>query len=127
MDDEGQAQAGQAVYTPRTLAAYDAFVLGFSNRVLWRCPTARLEALYARNVSARHIDIGVGTGYFLDKAAWPVPRPQITLVDLNRHSLEVAGQRIRRYAPRSIVARSSACLTARPSRRRSRPARCPSH
>jgi hypothetical protein len=95
---------GQAVYTPLTLAFYDAFVLGFSNRFLWRCPAKDLEALYARNVSARHIDVGVGTGYFLDKAPWPVANPEILLVDLNPHSLNAAATRIRRYAPHTLTA-----------------------
>lgn len=97
-------EAGQAVYTPLTLKIYDIAVLGLSNRFLWRCPTSRLEALYNRNVRDRHIDIGVGTGYFLDKAVWPSPTPQITLVDLNPHSLEAAAQRIRRYNPTQVTA-----------------------
>ncbi|WP_193176548.1 class I SAM-dependent methyltransferase [Oricola nitratireducens] len=96
--------AGQAVYTPFTLAAYDWFVLGFSNRLLWRCPTSNLRDLYARNVGATHVDIGVGTGYFLDKTPWPVPDPRITLVDLNPHSLEAAAKRIARYKPETVTA-----------------------
>jgi ubiquinone/menaquinone biosynthesis C-methylase UbiE len=97
-------EAGQAVYTPFTLWAYDAFVLGFSNHLLWRCPTAELRALYARNVTDRHLDIGVGTGYFLDKAPWPSPRPAIALLDLNRHSLDAAAKRIARFQPRTVAA-----------------------
>lgn len=102
MDED--VRAGQAAYTPLTLKVYDWFVLGFSNRYLWRCPTSELEALYDRNVSARHLDIGVGTGYFLDKASWPHRSPEITLVDLNAHSLDAAAQRIARYAPDKLVA-----------------------
>lgn len=104
MPQENSAHAGQAVYTPLTLLAYDWFVLGFSNRILWRCPTQHLEALYARNVSDRHIDIGVGTGYFLDKAPWPSVKPQITLVDLNPYSLAAAARRIERFSPQSVTA-----------------------
>jgi ubiquinone/menaquinone biosynthesis C-methylase UbiE len=60
--------------------------------------------LYDRNASAQHIDIGVGTGYFLDKTKWPVIAPSITLVDLNANSLNAASQRIRRYTPETILA-----------------------
>jgi len=98
-----EVEAGQAVYTPLTLTAYDWFVLGFSNRLLWRCPTRHLRDLYARNVGATHLDIGVGTGYFLDKTRWPVTDPKITLVDLNRHSLDAAG-RIARHGPETVTA-----------------------
>ena len=102
MDED--VRAGQAAYTPLTLKVYDWFVLGFSNRFLWRCPTSELEALYDRNVSARHLDIGVGTGYFLDKTSWPTGKPEITLVDLNAHSLDAAAGRIARYAPDKLAA-----------------------
>jgi SAM-dependent methyltransferase len=96
--------AGQAVYTPIVLRTYDWVVLGLSNRLLWRCPTADLRRLYDRNVSARHLDIGVGTGYFLDKATWPVPIPSITLLDLNANCLRAASKRISRYAPHTVLA-----------------------
>lgn len=107
-----EIEAGQAVYTPLVLAVYDWFVLGISNRWLWRCPTPALRQLYDRNVSPRHLDIGVGTGYFLDKAKWPVARPEITLVDLNANSLRAAAERIRRFAPRTVRANALRPLPA---------------
>jgi SAM-dependent methyltransferase len=112
MSQSDAVEAGQAVYSPLVLKVYDGFVLGLSNRLLWRCPSTHLRALYDRNVSARHVDIGVGTGYFLDKAKWPVAAPEIALVDLNPHSLTAAAKRIRRYAPRTFVANALAPLPA---------------
>ena len=97
MGIDERVEAGQKVYTPWTLKVYDAFVLGFSNRFLWRCPTHFLESMYTRNVSGKHVDVGVGTGYFLDKVRWPVANPQILLVDLSPNSLEAAARRIARY------------------------------
>lgn len=94
------ATDGQRVYTPLTLAIYDLFVLGFSNRFLWGCPSSELAALYQRNAKARHLDVGVGTGYFLDNVHWPVKEPLITLFDLNPHSLRAAAERIERYEPK---------------------------
>jgi SAM-dependent methyltransferase len=99
-----QISAGQAIYTPWTLRNYDWFVLGFSNRFLWRCPTGELRALYQRNVAARHLDIGVGTGHFLDRVAWPVAEPAITLLDLNPDCLIFAAGRIARYRPAMVRA-----------------------
>ncbi|MEM8793619.1 MAG: class I SAM-dependent methyltransferase [Pseudomonadota bacterium] len=95
--------AGQAVYTPLTLLFYDLVVLGVSNHLLWRCPTRHLRAHYQRHIGARHLDIGVGTGYFLDKADWP-DLPRITLMDLNPHSLAAAAKRIHRYGPAVKIA-----------------------
>lgn len=91
--------AGAAVYTPWVLAAYDRFVHGFSNRFAWGCPTSALRSLYDRNASALHLDVGVGTGYFLDRCRFPTPRPRIVLVDLNPNALGFAARRIARYQP----------------------------
>ncbi len=101
---DDRVRAGQAAYTPLVLKIYDGLVLGVSNRFLWRCPTAELRDLYADNLSARHLDVGVGTGYYLDKVRWPVAEPEITLLDLNPNSLEAAGKRIARYSPKTMTA-----------------------
>lgn len=107
-----RVEAGQAVYSPAVLWSYDWIVLGLSNRLLWRCPTVELRRLYDRNVSDRHLDVGVGTGYFLDKAVWPVAAPAITLLDLNANCLAAASRRIRRFAPQTIRADVLAPLPA---------------
>lgn len=107
-----QIEAGQAVYSPLVLRTYDWFVLGLSNSLLWRCPTSELRALYDRNVASRHLDVGVGTGYFLDKARWPVAQPAITLLDLNRNCLSTASRRIARFQPRAVMANALEPLTA---------------
>lgn len=94
-----QVEAGQAVYTRRVLAFYDLFVLGFSNRWVWRCPSARIEALYERRLSANHLDVGVGTGYFLDRCRFPTSQPRLGLMDLNPNALEACARRVARYQP----------------------------
>jgi len=101
---QATSETGQAAYSHLVLRIYDFFVLGVYNRYLWRCPTSELRALYDRNVRSRHLDIGVATGYYLDHAHWPVPNPEITLVDLNPNCLAVAARRIARYAPRTVQA-----------------------
>jgi hypothetical protein len=94
------AYRGQAVYSPGLLRVYDLLVLGLSNRLLWRCPTSRLLRHYDEHVASVHLDVGPGSGYFLDRCRFPVPDPEITLLDLNPNSLRFAAKRIERYAPR---------------------------
>ncbi len=95
---------GYAVYSKTSLAIYDALVLGLSNRFIWKCPSRHMTALYDRNLSANHLDIGVGTGYFLDRAVFPVADPKITLFDPNRLCLDTATARISRLKPRTVQA-----------------------
>jgi hypothetical protein len=94
-----QVIAGQAVYTKQVLSTYDSLVLGVSNALLWRCPTRRLVELYNKHVTANHLDVGVGTGYFLDNCRFPSPMPRVALMDLNQNALDFASKRIARYKP----------------------------
>ncbi|WP_224242324.1 class I SAM-dependent methyltransferase [Hyalangium gracile] len=95
-----EVHAGQAIYTRWSLAlAYDPVVLGYSNRFLWKCQTKRLLEMYDEYVSSNHLDIGVGTGYFLARCRFPSPRPRLALMDLNPNSLEYAARRTARYQP----------------------------
>jgi SAM-dependent methyltransferase len=90
---------GQAVYTPLALKAYDLWVLGLSNSLIWSCPTSRILALYNAHVSANHLDVGVGSGYFLDRCRFPSAAPRVALMDLNPNSLGYTARRIARYRP----------------------------
>jgi hypothetical protein len=90
---------GFKYYTPQLLAIYDALVLGFTNRLIWRCRSEHIVALYDRHVSDRHLDVGPGTGYFLDRCRFPSRAPRLTLFDANRNCLDHAGARLKRYAP----------------------------
>lgn len=102
--DQAAVQAGQAVYSDRVLKIYDLIVHGISNHLLWRCPTGSLTALYNRHASDQHLDVGVGSGYFLDRARFPSAQPDITLLDLNPSCLAFAAKRIQRYQPRTLQA-----------------------
>lgn len=98
-----QIHAGHSVYTPKMLAIYDVLVLGLSNRWIWKCPTPRLLAHYDRHVSGNHLDVGVGTGYFLDRCRFPTEATRIALMDMNRDALQYAARRIARYEPETYV------------------------
>lgn len=98
-----EVAAGQAIYTPNLLAIYDLRVLWLSNRFVWRCPTPRQLAHYDRLVSANHLDVGVGSGYYLDRCMFPSERPRVALMDLNANSIDFAARRIARYKPETYL------------------------
>lgn len=93
----------QSVYSPATLAIYDTLVLRLSNPLVWRCPTSRILALYNQHVSANHLDVGVGTGWYLDHCQFPAT-PSLALMDVNPHALAAAAKRVKRYSPTTYVA-----------------------
>ncbi len=94
-----QIESGQAVYTRRTLRAYDFMVLGVSNRLIWKCPTSRLLEHYNEHVTDNHLDVGVGSGYFPDRCRFGSSTPRVALMDLNTDALDFASARISRYQP----------------------------
>ncbi|MEU5643583.1 class I SAM-dependent methyltransferase [Streptomyces milbemycinicus] len=101
-DKGSDTAAAAAVYSRPLLALYDTLILGAVCRAVWRCPPEEMLALYDRHVSGRHLDIGPGTGYFLDRCRFPTRLPQITLVDLNPTVLATAQRRIVRYGPTAL-------------------------
>jgi SAM-dependent methyltransferase len=92
------AYAGQADYTPGFLAVYDPLVLGVMNRLVWRCPTSEILALYEAHVTGAHLDVGPGTGWYLDHCRFQAP-PAITLLDANPDVLATASRRLARFEP----------------------------
>lgn len=90
---------GSGIYTRLVLGLYDPLVIGFENTVVWRCPSREILAFYNRHISGNHLDVGVGTGYYLDKCRFPTPMPSVALLDLNPNSLRATANRIRRYRP----------------------------
>jgi SAM-dependent methyltransferase len=104
LDRSDPAYDGQAVYTQRTLRAYDPVVVKLSNSLVWRCPARRILAQYNRHVSATHLDVGPGTGYYLDRCHFPGGSPDITLLDANVDVLRYAARRLARFDPRTEAA-----------------------
>ena len=83
---------GTKIYTPLTLKLYDWWVLCISNSYAWNCSTKDILIPYfLQNLSPNHLDIGVGTGYYLTK----IPAHyNISLMDLNPASLKAASARV---------------------------------
>lgn len=93
MDRDDPAYPGQREYTPFFLRIYDPLVIGFFMPVVWRCPTSRLLEGYRQHLGRRHLDVGPGTGYFLERAGIPEHSP-VTLLDPNIHVLDHASRRL---------------------------------
>lgn len=100
---EDHAPPGATVYSRTFLAFYDLLVLRVSTNLVWRCPTRRIVEMYDRHVSSRHLEVGPGSGYFLDRCRVSTPFA-LTLLDANANVLEHASSRLRRYAPETVRA-----------------------
>ena len=88
---EESVQDGQAVYNKRVLIVYDLVVTHYSNRFIWRCPASHIKQWYKQYIGQKHLDIGVGSGYYLQRCTQKVQ--ELHLMDLNQTALQYAKNR----------------------------------
>ncbi len=93
----GEIHAGARYYGALTLPLYDAAVLNIAVPFAWGVPLEVGRGMYRRLVGARHLDIGVATGYFLRKAMAERDAGAITLMDLNENATRYAADRLKRF------------------------------
>jgi SAM-dependent methyltransferase len=103
VDRNDPAYKGQSDYTRLLLSVYDPFVLGFVSWFVWRCPTSRLVEGYRQHIRRRHLDVGPGTGYFLERSSLPDGTP-VTILDPNANVLAHASRRLRRLDMTAVEA-----------------------
>ncbi len=94
MDRNDPAYRGQSDYGRALLALYDPFVLGPIARFVWRFPTNEHVRLYREHVRPNHLDVGPGTGYFLEHAGL-APGSRVTILDPNPNVLRHVTARLR--------------------------------
>jgi hypothetical protein len=101
--DREQRHVADVAYTKNRLNVYD-LVLQIISTAFWGCSASRVVRFYDEHVSSNHLEVGVGTGYFLDHCRFPVGNGRLVLMDSNPDPIEYASARLRRYAPAKIQA-----------------------
>ncbi len=89
----------QPIYTPRLLRVYDVLILQLVAGGIFRCSRRRLIRHYRENIQKRHLDCGVGTGFFIEQTADAAGLETLCLLDLNRNSLDEAARRLAAFDP----------------------------
>ena len=82
MDRNDPAYRGQADYSGLLLRLYDPLVLGPISRYVWRAPSRLGVEMYREHMRSNHLDVGPGTGYFIDHAGLPAGS-KVTILDPN--------------------------------------------
>jgi SAM-dependent methyltransferase len=82
---------------------YDRVVLGLVSWFVWRCSTSQLVDRYRQHIRDRHLDVGPGTGYFIERSGLP-DRSRVTILDPNRNVLDHTSWRLRRLDVTAVEA-----------------------
>ena len=103
MDRNDPAYRGQSDYSPALLRLYDPLVLGPIARFVWRFPLEKFGGFYPEHISPNHLDVGPGTGYFLEHAGLP-DGTRVTILDPNTNVLRYVKGRLRRLDVTAVEA-----------------------
>jgi hypothetical protein len=100
-------------YTRLGLHVYDPLIVNLVAPRVWDCSPDVLVEHYRAHVTSNHADIGVGTGFFLDRCGFDSPSPnsrsassrsvRLALIDLQANCLAHAARRLARYRPQTYV------------------------
>jgi len=90
-------------YTKLGLRVYDRLVMYLLLKHVWGCNPDDLVDHYRQHVTSNHADIGVGTGYCLDRCGFDSPNPRLALIDLQCNCLQYTSRRLSRYRPGTYV------------------------
>lgn len=89
----------QRYFNKASLFVYDWVLYGVISKYAWGSSVKRLDAHYAKYISANHLEVGVGTGYLLNRVVFPSPAPRLALMDLSHECLIKTQRKVQRYQP----------------------------
>lgn len=90
-------------YTKLGLRLYDRLIMYAVLKHVWGCNPDALVEHYRTHLTANHADIGVGTGYCLDRCGFESREPRLVLIDLQPNCLEYTARRLSRFRPHTYV------------------------
>lgn len=93
----------QRYFNKASLFVYDALLYGVISKYAWGCSLSKLDAHYRKYISTNHLEVGVGTGFLLNRVNFSVMSPRVALMDLNPACLAKTQHKLARYAPEIYV------------------------
>ena len=93
----------QQFFNKGSLFFYDFLLYGVISQYAWGSSIRRLDSHYAKYVGHNHLEVGVGTGFLLNRVVFDSAHPRLVLMDLNRQCLETTKLKVSRYAPETYV------------------------
>jgi len=94
-----KTEDGAKVYSFKILEAYDAIV-SLNSKFFWGITFEEILDFYNQNISANHLEVGVGSGYYLRHCTFPNEKVRLELLDLNPVALEYCKQHLHeKYNP----------------------------
>ena len=103
MDPSDPAYRGQRDYTRLLLHLYDPLVIRRIGKAVWGVPERPLLDPYHRYPRDPHLDVGPGTGWFLERSSLG-PGSRVTILDPNRNVLRHVTRRLTQFELTAVEA-----------------------
>ncbi|MBI3897614.1 MAG: class I SAM-dependent methyltransferase [Gammaproteobacteria bacterium] len=94
---------GIRIYSTLLLASYDFLIMQILSPYVWRCHPRHYQDLYRAYMSRNHADVGVGTGYILNRCQYQPGEVRIGLFDLQQNCLNYTAKRLARFRPETYL------------------------
>ncbi len=89
-------------YQGKTLKYADRFTTKILNPLVWQCPNDSIEKLYKERISTNHLEVAVGTGFWLKYSLESGSR--LALLDASQEALDHASAALDRHRPETFNA-----------------------
>jgi ubiquinone/menaquinone biosynthesis C-methylase UbiE len=100
---KAKIKRSQQYFNKLSLFFYDFILYGIISKYAWGCSIQRLDAHYRKYAGSNHLEVGVGTGYLLNRVMFKSTQPRLALMDLSQACLEKTKRKVSRYAPEIYV------------------------
>lgn len=87
------------VYSEAVLRTYDRLVVTGTMPHIFKCEPEVILEQYSEHSGERHLEVGAGTGYFLEKARFRGSNPELTILDINEVPLRRTRARVEHLRP----------------------------
>src|SRR5687767_11187497 len=93
----------QRYFNRLSLFFYDFLLYGVISKYAWGSSIQRLDAHYKKYASSNHLEVGVGTGFLLNRVVFDTTAPRVGLMDLSSACLLKTKRKVSRYAPETYL------------------------
>ena len=88
----------QSNFVSKNMKLYDLLVNKINCRFIWRCHENNIHQNYNKCISKNHLEIGPGTGYFIEKYKFN----KLLINDINKNILQYSSLYLKTHNPKLI-------------------------
>jgi ubiquinone/menaquinone biosynthesis C-methylase UbiE len=86
-------------YSKLIFSVYDRFLLNYALPLIWKVKKSDVQLFYQNHISSDHLDIGAGTGYFIQNCEHLPANFKLSVMDINPICLKICEIQLQKFNP----------------------------